>query len=64
VEFRCSNVDRATEILKEKFGVSGIYPEPRPGADGTRVNFFLMPVPGGGKVLIELYESAVKAHQK
>jgi hypothetical protein len=64
VEFRCSNVDRATEILKEKFGVSGIYPETRPGADGTRVNFFLMPVPGGGKVLIELYESTIKAHQK
>ena len=64
VEFRCSNVDRATEILKEKFGVSAVYPEPRPGADGTRVNFFLMPVPGGGKVLIELYESAAKAHQK
>jgi hypothetical protein len=64
VEFRCSNVDRATEILKEKFGVSAIYPETRPGADGTRVNFFLMPVPGGGKVLIELYESAAKAHQK
>ena len=64
VEFRCSNVDRATEILKEKFGVSAVYPETRPGADGTRVNFFLMPVPGGGKVLIELYESAAKAHQK
>jgi hypothetical protein len=64
VEFRCSNVDRATEILKEKFGVSAVYPEPRPGADGTRVNFFLMPVPGGGRVLIELYESAAKAHQK
>jgi hypothetical protein len=56
VEFRCSNVDRATVILKEKFGVSGVYPETRPGADGTRVNFFLMPVPGGGKVLIELFE--------
>ena len=64
VEFRCSNVDRATEILKEKFGVSAVYPETRPGADGTRVNFFLMPVPGGGKVLIELYESAAKAHKK
>jgi hypothetical protein len=64
VEFRCSNLDRATEILKERFGVSAVYPETRPGADGTRVNFFLMPVPGGGKVLIELYESAAKPHQK
>jgi hypothetical protein len=62
VEFRCSNVDRATEILKEKFGVAAVYPETRPGADGTRINFFLMPVPGGGKVLIELYESAAKPH--
>jgi hypothetical protein len=56
VEFRCLNVDRATEILKDKFGVAAIYPETRPGADGTRVNFFLVPTPGGGKVLIELYE--------
>ena len=60
VEFRCSDVDRATEILKEKFGVAAVYPETRPGADGTRVNFFLMPVPGGGKVLLELYEPAGK----
>jgi hypothetical protein len=64
VEFPCSDVDRATEILKEKFGVAAVYPETRPGADGTRVNFFLMPVPGGGKVLIELYQSAGKPHQK
>lgn len=56
VEFRCSNVDRATEILKEKFCVTPIYPGKRPGADGTRVNFFLVPLPDGGKVLIELYE--------
>jgi hypothetical protein len=64
VEFRCKNVGRATEILKEKFGVAAIYPETRPGADGTRINFFLMPVPGAGKVLIELYESAGKPHPR
>ena len=64
VEFRCSDVDRATEILKEKFGVAAVYPETRPGADGTRVNFFLMPIPGGGKVLIELCESARKPRPK
>jgi hypothetical protein len=58
VEFRCLNVDRATEILKERFGVSAVYPETRAGADGTRVNFFLVSVPGAGKVLIELYKSA------
>jgi hypothetical protein len=56
VEFRCENVDCATEILKEKFDVKPIYPATRPGADGTRVNFFLVPTPAGGKVLIELYE--------
>jgi hypothetical protein len=56
VEFRCTNVDRATEILKNKFGVVPIYPATRNGADGTRVNFFLVASPGAGKVLIELYE--------
>ncbi|HET8922024.1 MAG TPA: hypothetical protein VFN26_03400 [Candidatus Acidoferrum sp.] len=56
VEFRCEKVDRATEILKDKFGIAAIYPATRPGADGTRVNFFLVPSPDGGKVLIELYE--------
>jgi hypothetical protein len=57
VEYRCGNVDRAAEILKEKLRVGGIYPATRPGADGTRINFFLVPSPDGGKVLIELYES-------
>ena len=56
VEFRCASVDRATQILKEKFGVLPIYPETRPGADDTRVNFFLVPLPHAGKVLVELYE--------
>jgi hypothetical protein len=57
VEFRCENVDRAMEILKEKFDVKPVYPATRPGADCTRVNFFLVPIPTGGKVLIELYEA-------
>jgi len=56
VEFRCTNVDRATEILKDKFDVKPVYPATRLGADGTRVNFFLVSSAGGGKVLIELYE--------
>ena len=59
VEFRCLNVDRATEILKEKFGVSAVYQETRPGAYGTRVNFFLVPVPNAEKILIELYQRKV-----
>jgi methylmalonyl-CoA/ethylmalonyl-CoA epimerase len=58
VEFRCQNVDRATEILREKFGLQAVYPATRPGADGTRVNFFLVDAPGAKKVLIELYEPA------
>ena len=56
VEFRCSNVDRATQILREKFGVEPIYPQTRPGANNTRVNFFLISLPDRGKVLIELYQ--------
>ena len=56
VEFRCTNVDRATEILKEKFKIAPVYPATRGGADKTRVNFFLVTSPDGGKVLIELYE--------
>jgi hypothetical protein len=57
VEYRCTNVDRATQILKDKFRASPVYPETRAGADGTRVNFFLVASPDGGKVLIELYEA-------
>jgi hypothetical protein len=59
VEYRCANVDRATQILKEKLGVAPVYPATRAGADGTRVNFFLVASPDGGKVLVELYEEQV-----
>jgi len=58
IEYLCKNVDRATQILKTKFDVAAIYPESRPGADGTRVNFFLVSAPDAAKVLIELYEAA------
>jgi len=61
VEFCCADVERATQILKEKFELKPVYPEIRPGADGTRVNFFLVPS-GSGKVLIELYEPASSRH--
>ncbi len=57
VEFHCRDVDRATQILKENFGVQPIYPQTRAGAGGTRVNFFLIGLPKSGKVLIELYET-------
>ncbi|HEY6944885.1 MAG TPA: hypothetical protein VI431_07070 [Candidatus Acidoferrum sp.] len=56
VEFLCTNVDRATQVLKDKFGIAAVYPVTRLGADGTRVNFFLVASPDGGKVLIELFE--------
>lgn len=58
VEFRCSDVDRATQILRERFRITPVYPEARPGADGTRVNFFLVGLSSEEKILIELYESA------
>lgn len=57
VEYCCKNVDRATAILKQEFGVTSVYPATRPGADGTRVNFFLVASPDYEKILIELYES-------
>lgn len=61
VEFLCTNVDSATQVLKEKFKLDPIYPATRAGADGTRVNFFLIASPDGGKVLIELYEPKSRA---
>jgi hypothetical protein len=57
VEYRCKNVDRATAILEEEFGVPPVYPATRPGADGTRINFFLVTSPEERKILIELYET-------
>lgn len=56
VEYRCHNVDAATALLKKKFAVEPVYPKTRPGADGSRINFFLARTLSGGKVLIELYE--------
>jgi hypothetical protein len=58
VEFRCVDVDRAAEILRDHFGVQAVYAAKRPGADGSNVNFFLVAAPDGSKVLVELYESA------
>jgi len=58
VEYRCLDVDRATELVKEHFGLAPVYPAARAGADDTKINFFLVPANTGGKVLIELYEMA------
>ena len=60
VELLARDVDRATEILRSRFGVQPIYPVTRPGADGTRVNFFLASIRQGLKVLVELVEPATR----
>jgi hypothetical protein len=57
VEFAVTNVDRATELLLTRFGQSPVYPQTRPGADGTRVNFFLVSALQGRKVLVEFVET-------
>ena len=56
VEYLVTNVDRATELLRSRFGLAPIYPQTRAGADRTRVNFFLCGTTDGKKVLIELVE--------
>jgi hypothetical protein len=61
VEINVTDVGGATEILRDRFALEPVYPATRAGADGTRVNFFLVPRPGGAKVLIELVEPAAKS---
>lgn len=61
IEIAVHDVDRATGILRAKFALSPIYPATRPGADGTRVNFFLVPTPQGNKALVELVETKSEA---
>jgi hypothetical protein len=56
IECEVLDVTRATEVLRARFSLEPIYPETRAGADGTRVNFFLVPAAEGRKVLIELVE--------
>jgi hypothetical protein len=57
IEIVVSDLDRATDALREHFSIAPIYPAARGGADGTRVNFFLVPTGDGGKVLIEFVEN-------
>jgi len=56
VEIEVTDVDRATEILRTRFKVEPVYPATRAGADGTRVNFFLVTARNDQKVLVELVE--------
>lgn len=55
VEYIVKDINRATARLTA-LGEQPLYPEPRPGADGSRVNFVLAAAPGGRRVLIELVE--------
>jgi hypothetical protein len=56
VEVGVIDVDRATDALRGAFSIEPIYPAARPGANGTRVNFFLVAAADGRKILIELVE--------
>jgi tellurite resistance protein TerC len=58
VEIDVTDVDRATAILRTRLKLDPIYPATRPGANGTRVNFFLVSVRNDKKVLVELVEQA------
>ena len=56
VEWSVRDIDRATELLRDRFSLSPVYGAARPGAEGARVNFFLVSHETE-KVLIELIES-------
>jgi hypothetical protein len=57
IEILVRDLDRATDALRAEFSIAPIYAAARAGADGTRVNFFLVPTGDGGKVLIEFVEN-------
>jgi hypothetical protein len=63
VEVDVTDVDRTTEILRTRFKVDPIYPATRAGANGTRVNFFLVNAWDDKKVLVELVEQPKELHQ-
>ncbi|HKV48814.1 MAG TPA: hypothetical protein VJN69_12045 [Candidatus Acidoferrales bacterium] len=58
IELNVRNVDRAAQLLRDRFGLAPVYPQAREGADGARVNFFLVSAQVGGKLLIELVEES------
>jgi hypothetical protein len=62
VEVDVTDVDRATEILRTRFQVEPVYPATRAGADGTRINFFLIPTWDSKKALVELVEHPKGSH--
>jgi hypothetical protein len=60
IEVNVTSVSRAAEILRTRFGLTPVYPETHAGANGARVNFFLVPLVEGKRALIELVEPAPK----
>jgi hypothetical protein len=60
IEVNVTSVNRAAEILRTRFGLTPVYPETHAGANGARVNFFLVPLVEGKRALIELVEPAPK----
>jgi hypothetical protein len=62
VEYATPDLDRATELVRQRLSLAPVYPVARPGADGTRVNFFLAAAAGGKKALVELVESRLEDH--
>jgi hypothetical protein len=64
VECDIRDVTQATTLLRERFAVEPVYKDTRAGANGTRVNFFLVPAGEDRKVLIELVEVPAKAKNR
>ncbi len=56
VEIDVTDVERATEILRTRFQIEPVYPVTRAGANGTRVNFFLVVASDNQKLLVEFVE--------
>src|SRR5215831_18772855 len=59
IEWNVRNVERATALVREKIGITPVYPQARIGANQTRVNFFLVHA-AGSNLLIELVEISSK----
>lgn len=59
-ELDVRDVDRATQLLRERFGLVPVYGEARSGAESTRVNFFLLAGGEGEKLLIELVQTPAR----
>ena len=60
VELETKDCDAATNRVRSAFGVEPLYAGTRAGADGTRVNFFLVERADGRKVLVEFVEAALR----